>query len=82
MANGYGDVCVHIRLACSISIAFLAMFVSSCSRFLLSLMVVALNVNVASLRVRLRRLRGPVVCGGSVCCLINSCIRSVPIAAV
>ena len=58
------------------------MFVSSCSHFLLSLTVDALCVNVANLRVRLRRLRGPVVCGGSVCSLTNCCIRSVPIVVM
>ena len=52
IAKGYGEVCAVIPLACKISIAFLAMLLSSCSLFLHSDVVHDLTEKVANLRER------------------------------
>ena len=59
IAKGYGEVCAVIPLACKISIAFLAMLLSSCSLFLPSEVIHDPTEKVANLH---ERFRAP-VCG-------------------
>ena len=62
IANGYGEVYAVIPLACKITIAFLAMLLSSCSLFLPSEVIHDPTEKVANLRERFLRFRAP-VCG-------------------